>query len=68
MYCHEFIIIVNRWCYFSIVARGDYNCWRDIPIGDWLQRSRYRLALLRKDAGGYWFQIFGKRKTHAFDY
>lgn len=68
MYCPESILICNRWCYLSIVARGDYNDWRDIPIGDWLERSRYRLALLRKGSGGYRFHALGKRKTHAFDF
>lgn len=69
MYCPESILVCNRWCYFSIVARGDYNSWRDIPAGDWLERKRYRLALLRrKDGNGYRFQVMGKRKTHAFDY
>jgi hypothetical protein len=68
MYCPESILVCNRWCYFSIVARGDYNDWRDIPIGDWLQPRRYRLALLRRmSGGGYRFQAMGKRKTNAFD-
>lgn len=69
MYHPESIIACNRWCYFSIIASGDYNSLRSIPISDWLQRGRYRLALLRrKDGNGYRFQVIGRRKAHAFDY
>ena len=68
MYCPESIILCNRWCYFSIIARGDYNSLRDIPVGDWLRIRRYRLALLRRgDGNGYTLQVLGKRKINAFD-